>query len=118
AEYERPVLGSVTRMDVAPRITWLFVSTSPFEVRTIPLPAAVPCPYASFVVTSTTPASSAAVEREARAASATPATASTTPSTTSARATRLRKRGRGIIAVIRAEKAVAPRREACEHRET
>jgi hypothetical protein len=29
----------VTRIDVAPRMTWLFVRTSPDEVKTIPVPA-------------------------------------------------------------------------------
>ena len=40
AEYLRPVEGSVTRIVVAPRITWLFVSTSPDELSTMPVPAA------------------------------------------------------------------------------
>jgi hypothetical protein len=35
-------------------MTWLFVSTSPDEVSTIPVPAAFP-PYASVVDTTTTP---------------------------------------------------------------
>ena len=34
--YVRPVPGTVTRIVVAPAITWLFVSTSPEEVSTIP----------------------------------------------------------------------------------
>ena len=36
-------------------MTWLFVSTSPDEVRTIPVPAASPPTYARFVVITTTP---------------------------------------------------------------
>jgi hypothetical protein len=46
----------VTLTEEAPRITWLFVSTSPDEVRTIPVPAEVsPLPKPSLVVTTTTP---------------------------------------------------------------
>ena len=41
-------------MDVAPRMTWLFVSTSPEGVSTMPVPAAAP-PNASVVFTTTTP---------------------------------------------------------------
>src|SRR5579862_6424154 len=39
AEYVLPLPMSVTETVVAPLITWLFVSTSPFEVSTIPVPS-------------------------------------------------------------------------------
>ena len=45
---------------LAPRITWLFVRTSPDEVNTMPVPAAAPFTYARFVSMSTTPVVSAA----------------------------------------------------------
>ena len=48
---------SVTLIDVAPSITWLFVSTSPFEVSTMPVPAAVACSSPSVDTTSTSPGS-------------------------------------------------------------
>jgi hypothetical protein len=46
AEYvpARPAICTV--MLVAPDTTWLFVRTSPVEVRMIPVPAAVPDPLA------------------------------------------------------------------------
>lgn len=40
AEHVRPLPTSVTLMLVAPSTTWLFVRTSPVEVRAIPVPAA------------------------------------------------------------------------------
>ena len=36
-----PFPTSVTLIDLAPSMTWLFVRTSPFELSTIPVPAAV-----------------------------------------------------------------------------
>jgi hypothetical protein len=42
-------------IEVAPSITWLLVSTSPVEVSTIPVPAALPPWYPSVDTTSTTP---------------------------------------------------------------
>src|SRR4051812_26415033 len=36
-------------------MTWLFVSTSPDDVTTMPVPAAAPPPYARFVSITTTP---------------------------------------------------------------
>ena len=39
AGYVWPELAIVTRIDVAPSITWLFVNTSPEEVRIMPVPA-------------------------------------------------------------------------------
>ena len=45
----------MTVIVVGPRMTWLFVRTSPVLVRTIPVPAAFAFSYARFVVTSTTP---------------------------------------------------------------
>ena len=46
----RPLPTSVARIVVAPRITWLFVTTSPSEVSTIPVPAAEAPWYARFVL--------------------------------------------------------------------
>ena len=46
---------SVTEMEVAPSITWLLVSTSPFEVSTMPVPAASPFSSPSVDTTSTRP---------------------------------------------------------------
>src|SRR5580658_9601012 len=48
---------SVTRMFVAPSMTWLFVRISPFGVRTMPVPAASPPSRPSVVTTSTRPGS-------------------------------------------------------------
>ena len=50
-------IGSSTLREivVAPRMTWLLVSTSPDDVRTIPVPAAAAFWYARFVSMSTTP---------------------------------------------------------------
>jgi hypothetical protein len=42
AWYRGPVPFTWTEMPVAPSTTWLLVSTSPEEVRMIPVPAAVP----------------------------------------------------------------------------
>src|SRR5256885_7400225 len=53
AVYDRPS-PVVTWTEVAPRITWLFVRTSPDEVRTMPVPAAPP-PETSLVSMTTTP---------------------------------------------------------------
>ena len=40
ALYVFPVLTTVTVIEVAPRTTWLLVSISPLDVRTMPVPAA------------------------------------------------------------------------------
>ena len=40
ASYDAPVATTVTVIFVAPSITWLFVSTSPDAVSTMPVPAA------------------------------------------------------------------------------
>jgi hypothetical protein len=48
---------SVALMVVAPSMTWLFVSTSPDEVRTIPVPAACALSYPRVVLMSTRPGS-------------------------------------------------------------
>ena len=47
--------GTVTRIVVAPAMTWLFVSTCPSFVRTIPVPAALASWSARSVLTITTP---------------------------------------------------------------
>jgi hypothetical protein len=50
----------VALIEVAPSITWLLVSTSPVEVSTIPVPAALPPWYPRVVTTSTMPGSTLA----------------------------------------------------------
>ena len=52
-----PVPGTTTRIVVAPAITWLFVSTSPEEVSTMPVPAAEPSSSPSPVSMTTIPRS-------------------------------------------------------------
>src|SRR6516225_8642070 len=47
-------------MLVAPLMTWLFVSTTPFDVSTMPVPAACSCWYPSVVLMSTRPGSTLA----------------------------------------------------------
>jgi hypothetical protein len=42
AWYLRPVVTSVTVILLEPWITWLLVSTTPEELSTMPVPAAVP----------------------------------------------------------------------------
>ncbi len=69
----------------APRMTWLFVSTSPEEVSTMPVPAAAPCWYARFVFTITTPVWTAAREVRASAACAPTASAAAAKRRTRAR---------------------------------
>src|SRR5690348_13168515 len=49
-------------------MTWLFVSTSPEEVSTMPVPAAAPFSYARFVLTTTTPVCTVAFDVRASAA--------------------------------------------------
>jgi hypothetical protein len=44
-------------MLVAPSITWLFVSTSPFLVSTMPVPAPATCWYWNTTLMSTMPGS-------------------------------------------------------------
>ena len=46
---------SVALIEVAPSMTWLLVSTSPLEVSTIPVPAALACWYPSVDTMSTRP---------------------------------------------------------------
>src|ERR1700740_926744 len=46
---------SLTLIDVAPATTWLLVSTSPVEVSTIPVPAAVAWARPCVEITSTRP---------------------------------------------------------------
>ena len=55
-----PVPGTVTVMPVDPSTTWLFVSTRPDAVSTIPVPAPSP-PVGRTVPTSTTPAVGSAI---------------------------------------------------------
>src|SRR5579872_1563126 len=55
---------SVTSTSEAPSTTWLFVSTSPDDVRTMPVPAAAP-PTKSWVLTSTSPGSTRAATPDA-----------------------------------------------------
>src|SRR5258708_12892387 len=57
-------------MLVAPRRLWLLVSTTPLDVSTMPVPAAVPLAYPSVLVTSTTAPSTAAATAEASPAAA------------------------------------------------
>src|SRR5207248_4829198 len=52
AVYDRPS-PVVTWTEVAPRITWLFVRTSPDDVRTMPVPAAPPPPTRCVSMTTT-----------------------------------------------------------------
>ena len=49
-------------------MTWLFVNTSPLDVRTMPVPAAAPFAYARFVSTTTTPVWTDACDVRANAA--------------------------------------------------
>src|SRR5215470_10924810 len=93
-------------MDVAPLMTWLLVSTSPDDVSTIPVPAAVPFWLPSVETTSTTAGSvldticdvvsAPAVDPPAVAAHAEPAPAATaTAAVKASGAMRRRRGGRG-----------------------
>src|SRR5579871_5238926 len=75
-------------MVVAPRITWLFVSTSPADVSTIPVPAAEAPAYARLVSITTTPVPTAAACARAKAKRATTAAASAARATTRAKRVR------------------------------
>ena len=61
ASYVRPVVTTVTRIDVAPSTTWWLVTTSPSLPITMPLPAASPAPNSMSLVMVTRPADCSAV---------------------------------------------------------
>ena len=61
ASYVRPVVTTVTRIDVAPSTTWWLVTTSPSLPMTMPLPAASPAPNSTSLVIVTRPADCSAV---------------------------------------------------------
>ena len=93
--YARPVDGTVTLIASAPRMTWLFVSTVPDEVSTMPVAAPAPPPYARRVFTITTPVVVAVGAASVAEELAPRATASTTIESVTSLATALKESSRG-----------------------
>jgi hypothetical protein len=93
--YVRPVDGTVTLIAPAPRMTWLFVSTVPEEVSTIPVAVPAPPPYASRVSTITTPVVAAVGAASVAEELAPSTTASTTIESVMGLATALKESSRG-----------------------